>query len=190
MRFAATKLEGIRVVESDLLADARGYFMRVLCDHELAESGVQGRFVQASLSSNPRPGTVRGLHFQWPPSCEGKLVRCISGAVFDVMVDLRPDSGTFLQHFTLELSERNGRAVFIPAGFAHGFQVIEADARVLYHMTDYFAAPLGDGYRYDDPAFGIQWPQPVTVISDRDRDAPAFDVGRYRAEYARRLGGH
>jgi len=190
VRFAATKLEGVCIIESDLHTDARGYFMRVLCDRELAESGVPGRFVQASLSSNPRPGTVRGLHFQWPPSREGKLVRCISGAVFDVIVDLRPDSGTFLQHFAVELSESNGRAVFIPPGLAHGFQVLERDARVLYHMTDYFAATLGEGYRYDDPVFRIQWPQPVTVISDRDRDAPAFDVGRYRVEYARRLGDH
>ncbi len=160
--------------------------MRVLCASEFETAGVPGRFVQSSLSSNPRTGTVRGLHFQWPPSQEGKLVRCISGAVFDVMVDLRPDSSTFLQHCAVELSEHNGRGVYIPPGFAHGFQVQEEGARVLYHMTDFFAAPLGDGYRYDDPAFGIRWPKPVTAISDRDLAARPFDAERHRAEYARR----
>ena len=159
--------------------------MRVFCDHELGDAGIREWFVQSSLSSTAREGAVRGLHFQWPPSREGKLVRCVSGAVFDVMVDLRPDSGTFLQHCTVELSERNGRAVYIPPGFAHGFQVQEPGARVLYHMTDFFAPQLGDGYRYDDPAFGIQWPRPVTLISDRDREARTFDVDRHRADYAR-----
>lgn len=190
MKFSSTALEGIRIVESALLTDARGYFMRVLCAREFADAGIPGAFVQASLSSNDGEGTVRGMHFQWPPSREGKLVRCISGAIFDVMVDLRPDSVSFLRHCTVELSERNGRAVYIPAGFAHGFQVQEPGARVLYHMTDFFEPDLSDGYRYDDPAFGIRWPRPVTIISERDREARTFDVERHRADYARHAGRH
>ncbi len=162
--------------------------MRVFCDSEFGEAGLPRHFVQSSLSSNPKRGTVRGLHFQWPRSQEGKLVRCISGAVLDVMVDLRPDSETFLRHHTVELSEGNGRGVYIPPGFAHGFQVTQEGARVLYHMTDFFDAPLGDGFRYNDPAFGIEWPEPVTTVSDRDRNAPLFDPARYRAEFARRAG--
>ena len=188
MKFTQAALQGIWVIESGQHADERGYFMRVFCEREFEAQGLPHRFVQSSLSSNPRVGTLRGLHFQWPPSREGKLVRCLSGAVYDVMVDARPSSSTFLQHFGVELSERSGRAVYIPEGFLHGFQVIEEGARVLYQMTDFFAADLGDGFRYDDPSFGVRWPLPVSVVSERDKAAPAFDVKRYREEFARREG--
>jgi dTDP-4-dehydrorhamnose 3,5-epimerase len=190
VKFTPTTLADLWIVESEQHADERGYFMRVYCEREFEQHGLPHRFVQSSLSNNPRIGTLRGLHFQWPPSREGKLVRCLSGAVYDVMVDLRPQSATFLQHVGVELSERNGRAVYIPAGFLHGFQVIEQGARVLYQMTDFFDAPLGDGFRYDDPAFGVRWPLPVSVISERDGAAPAFDAQRYREDYARREARH
>jgi dTDP-4-dehydrorhamnose 3,5-epimerase len=186
MNFSRAALEGIWIIESEQHADERGYFMRVFCEREFAEHGLPQRFVQSSLSSNPHRGTLRGLHFQWPPSREGKLVRCLSGAIYDVVVDLRPHSSTFLQRFAVELSERNARAVYIPDGFAHGFQVLEEGARVLYQMTDFFDASLSDGFRYDDRAFAIRWPQPVTLVSERDRAARAFDTQRYRDDYTRR----
>jgi len=189
MKFTAAPLAGVSVIESEQHKDERGYFMRVSCELELGARDLPQRFVQTSLSFNPRTGTVRGLHFQWPPSNEGKLVRCLSGAIHDVMVDLRPGSATFLQHFAIELSEANARAVYIPPGFAHGFQTLQVDARVLYQMTDVFQPTLTAGFSFDDPAFGISWPLPVTVINARDRDCPAFDARSYCAEFERRAAG-
>jgi dTDP-4-dehydrorhamnose 3,5-epimerase len=176
MRFRQGPLSGIWIVESEKCTDDRGYFMRAFCAIEFEKHGLPQRFVQASLSSNPRKGTVRGLHFQWPPSKEEKLVRCISGAIYDAVVDLRPSSPTFMQYFAIELSEHNGAGLFVPDGFAHGFQVLEEGTRVLYQMTDVFDPALSGGFAHNDPAFAVQWPHSVTCISERDRTAPAFDA--------------
>lgn len=186
MRFAQGPLQGICLVQSEPHVDERGSFARIFCETEFARAGLAHRFMQANLSHNHRVGTLRGLHFQWPPSREGKLVRCVAGAIFDVMVDLRPASDTFMRHFTVTLSGASGLGVYIPHGFAHGFQTLSDDATVLYQMSELYQSGLDGGYRYDDPAFAIEWPRPPSVVSDRDRDAPLFDPEAYRTEHALR----
>lgn len=175
MRFAATLLPGAFVVEAECHADARGSFARTWCAEEFRSQGLPERVVQGSVSRNSRKGTLRGMHFQWPPSSEGKLVRCERGAVHDVVIDLRPDSDTFLRHVSVLLDENGGNALYIPPGLAHGFQTLQDDTRVSYLMTDYYRPELAAGVRFDDPAFGIAWPLAVEVISDRDRVYPDFD---------------
>jgi len=186
VRFEATAIQGVHYITPERHGDSRGYFARLHCEREFAAHGLPPRFVQSSLSYNRTCGTVRGLHFQWPPSCEGKLVRCVRGRIFDVMVDLRPASKSFIQHYTVELSAAGGEAVYIPPGLAHGFQSLENDAEVLYLMTDFFDPSVAYGFRFNEPAFGVSWPHAVTEVSDRDRDAPSFDRSAYLLEYARR----
>lgn len=184
MIFAPTPLAGALIVEPERKVDERGFFARTWCRQEFAQHGIDVEVVQASVSHNRRAGTLRGMHFTWPPSREGKLVRCERGAVYDVIVDLRPDSSTFLQHFGAELNQDNGRALYIPPGFAHGFQTLTDDTDVVYMMTDFYRPELADGVRFDDPAFAIRWPRSVTVIVERDRTYPDFGrdahVRRYR----------
>ena len=186
MKYLRTALDGVWLIDPEPHADERGYFMRIFCETELAEQGIPHHCAQASLSHNLRAGTIRGLHFQWPPSGEDKLVRCVAGSVFDVIVDLRPHSATFARHLIVELSAENGRAVFIPHGCAHGFQSLVNGATVLYQMDEAYRPGLDGGFRYDDPAFAIEWPLAPTLISSRDRSAPPFDGEAYRAEHARR----
>jgi dTDP-4-dehydrorhamnose 3,5-epimerase len=181
--FRPTPLDGAVEVHLDRHEDARGYFARAWCVREFAANGLPVTLVQSSVSFNARKGTLRGMHFQWPPSREGKLVRCEAGAVWDVLVDLRPGSRSFLEHYALELDGERGNAVYIPPGFAHGFQTLSDDTRVLYVMTDFYDPGLGDGVSYDDVAFGIDWPLPVSVISPRDKDYPSFDRERYVRRY-------
>lgn len=172
MRFTAGQLPGVVIVDIERLVDERGFFARTWCAAEFRGQGLPDRFRQASVSYNSRPGTVRGMHFQKPPSREGKLVRCVQGAVFDVVVDLRPGSAGFLRHESVELSAANRRAVYVPPGFAHGFQTLEPDAEVQYQMTDDYRADLSSGFRWNDPAVGIAWPLAPTVMSERDRSYP------------------
>lgn len=185
MQFKATTIPGTCEVLLQRLEDERGHFARAWCAREFATQGLPDACVQASVSHNADRGTLRGLHFQWPPSQEGKLVRCEQGAVHDVALDLRPDSPTFLEHVAVVLEAARGNALFIPPGVAHGFQVLEDDTRVLYLMSDFFAPELAGGVRFDDPAFGIDWPLPVSRITPRDREFPDFDkavhVERVRA---------
>lgn len=186
MKFVAARLPGAWLIELERHDDARGHFARIYCEHEFAAHGLPDRFVQSSLSFNRRRGTVRGLHFQWPPSAEGKVVRCVRGAVFDVMIDLRPESAAFLGSLGVTLSAEAGNAVYIPPGFAHGFQTLAEDTEVLYQMSDFHAPDLAAGYPFHDSAFSIGWPLPVSVVSDRDRDGAPFSREWYCAEYARR----
>lgn len=172
MQFSAGQLPGVFIVDIERLEDERGFFARTWCAREFREHGLPDTLRQASISYNRFPGTVRGLHYQRPPSREGKLVRCVHGAVFDVVVDLRPGSPGFLRHESVELSAANRRAIYVPPGFAHGFQTLDADAEVQYQMTDDFRADLSAGFRWNDAAFGITWPLGVSVISDRDRTYP------------------
>lgn len=144
--------------------------------------------VQASVSENHSTGTVRGLHFQWPPSHEAKLVRCEQGSIFDAIVDLRPGSPSFLQCFTAVLKASSGDAVYIPPGCAHGYQTLEDRSRIAYLMSDVYEPELAGGFRPDDPAFAIAWPLPVSVISDRDRSYPDFDQSAYVARFQRGSG--
>lgn len=186
MRFEELGIVGAALVQIDRQTDERGFFARTFCAREFAAQGLPTAAVQASISYNTRAGTVRGMHFQWPPSQEGKLVRCLRGSLFDVLLDLRPDSGTYLQHRTVGLDQDSRAAVFIPAGVAHGFQTLTDDTEVLYQMTDYYLPELQWGYRWNDPHFGITWPLPPSVISNRDAAYPDFDRAAYESEYRRR----
>jgi dTDP-4-dehydrorhamnose 3,5-epimerase len=168
MRFVPTRLEGAWIVEPQLHEDNRGLFARTFCAREFGEQGLMDTFVQCNTSWNARKGTVRGLHYQLPPSTEVKLVRCTTGALLDVIVDLRPESRTYLQHIAVELSAGNRLALYIPGMFAHGFQALEDGTEVFYQMSEFYAPKLSRGIRHDDPKLGIQWPLPITSISDQD----------------------
>lgn len=182
MQFEALPVHGARLIRLDSHRDARGFFARTHCRLEYEAAGLPGDAVQSSLSYNAARGTVRGMHLQLPPSREGKTVRCIRGAILDVLVDLRPDSPSYMKHAAVRLDQGNRLAVFIPPGIAHGFQTLEDDTEVLYTMTDFHAPDLARGYRWNDPAFGIDWPLPAGAISDRDRDYADFDAARHARE--------
>ena len=154
--------------------DERGFFARLFCEDEFAAHGLPARFEQSSLSRNAQAGTLRGLHFQHPPHAEAKFVRCLRGAVFDVAVDIREGSSTRGRFVAERLDAREGVALYIPPGFAHGFQTLEDDTDVLYQITPSFKPGLGAGYRWDDPAFAIPWPLPTPLMSERDRTYPDF----------------
>jgi dTDP-4-dehydrorhamnose 3,5-epimerase len=180
MRFQETKLGGAYVIESERHEDERGFFARVWCVQEFAKHGLTAPPVQASVSFNRKKGTLRGLHYQVPPSREAKLVRCTAGAIYDVIVDLRPKSRTRLQHIGVTLSAENRTSLYIPAGLAHGFQTLTDRTEVVYMMTDFYAPELARGVRWDDPAFGIAWPPDERTIAERDRNYPDFTPAMLR----------
>jgi dTDP-4-dehydrorhamnose 3,5-epimerase len=177
VRIFETPLDGCVLIELEPHVDDRGFFARTWCAREFAKAGLPDRLVQCSISRNSAAGTTRGLHFQAPPSREGKIVRCARGALVDVVVDIRSESPTFLQHLSIELDEHSGRGIYVAPGLAHGFQTQRDDTDVLYHMTDYFAPELAAGLRWDDPALGIRWPGTPTNISERDAGYPDLDTG-------------
>lgn len=174
MRLEPTAIRGLLVVEGEPATDDRGSFLRTWCAAEFAQAGVRDAVVQTSIAGNPRALTLRGLHYQAPPSREGKLVRCLRGRIFDVAVDLRTGSPTFGQHFHVELARDNARALFIPPGLAHGYLTLTDDCDVLYHMTDGYRPELSAGFRWNDAAFGIPWPAMPAVIGERDAAYPDF----------------
>lgn len=175
MRFRETPLAGAMLVETESHADDRGSFYRSFCVREFEAHGLPAAFVQGSVSRNRRRGTLRGLHWQSDPHPEGKLVRCVRGAAFDVIVDLRRVSPTFCRWFSAEMSEENMTALYIPPGFAHGFQTLRDDTDILYQMTEFHAPELATGVRWNDPVFGIEWPLDVAVISARDQAYQDFE---------------
>ena len=178
MRFTATKLAGAYIIEPQLHEDDRGLFARTYCAREFRNQGLAGTFVQCNTSWNAHAGTVRGLHYQLPPACEAKLVRCTAGSLWDVIVDVRPDSPTYLQYAGVELTAKNRRALYIPEMFAHGFQTMEDGTEVFYQMSEFYAPELAVGLRYDDPQLRISWPLPVVSLSDRDRTLPLLPLTR------------
>lgn len=186
MHFQPLQIPGVVQVDVEAAVDSRGSFARLHCEREFEAHGLSSRMVQSSVSYSRQRGTLRGMHFQWPPSREGKLVRCISGAIHDVVIDLRPDSATFTQHVALDLTAAGRRAVFIPPGLAHGFQTLEDDVEVLYQMTDFYDPALSTGVRWNDPAFGIAWPLTVTAIHERDAGYVDFDAARFADEFRAR----
>jgi dTDP-4-dehydrorhamnose 3,5-epimerase len=165
-------IPGAFLVEIEPAADDRGFVARTFCAREFAAAGLAGGMVQTSLSVNPRRGTLRGLHYQAEPHGEAKLVRCVRGTIYDLLVDLRPESHIFRQHLAIELSAEARNAVYIPAGVAHGFLTLSDDCEVHYAMSEFFAPEAARGVRWDDPAFGIVLPEPVRVISARDASFP------------------
>jgi dTDP-4-dehydrorhamnose 3,5-epimerase len=174
MRFEATGLDDAWLVRLDPVRDSRGFFARTFCVDEFGARGLETSFPQHSVSHSLRKGTVRGMHFQREPHAEVKLVRCLNGAIWDVIIDLRPASSTFRQWRGFELSEENGLQLYIPKGFAHGFQTLSDDARVNYLISEFYTPAAASGVRYDDPAFAITWPLSVASIAEKDRLWPDF----------------
>jgi dTDP-4-dehydrorhamnose 3,5-epimerase len=172
MRFRPTRLQDAVLIELEKHHDARGFFARTFCESEFAAAGLQTRFVQANASANPRAGTLRGLHHQVPPHAEVKVIRCTRGAIYDVIIDLRPDSSSYLQWQGFELDAASGIMLYIPEGFAHGYQTLVDDTEAAYQVSHPYAPGAEAGIRYDDPAFAITWPLEVSVISDKDAGWP------------------
>ena len=168
MLFNETELKGAFIVDLEQRADNRGFFARTWCQHEFAQQGMVARIVQANMSYNIHKGTLRGMHFQNAPYMETKLVRAVRGAIYDVIIDLRADSPTYKRWIGVELTADNRRALFVPEGFGHGFQTLTDDADVMYQVSEFYTPGAEGGLRYNDPAFDIQWPLPVSVISDKD----------------------
>jgi dTDP-4-dehydrorhamnose 3,5-epimerase len=179
MRFTETPLSGAYIVDAEAREDERGLFARTFCAEEFAAHGLDARVAQCSISFNRRTGTLRGLHYQAAPHAEAKLVRCTAGAIFDVVVDLRPESPTYTRHFAVTLTPHDRRALYVPVGFAHGFQTLADETEVLYQISHPFSVTTG--VRWDDPTFGIDWP-PVAerFMNERDRTFPDFDRETHR----------
>jgi dTDP-4-dehydrorhamnose 3,5-epimerase len=176
MRFFETMFEGVWIVELEPVRDERGRFARTFCMREYAERKLEICFVQHSTSHSTLRGTLRGMHFQRGVHEEVKIVQCLRGAVWDVVVDLRQSSPTFLRSFGIELSSSNSKQLYIPRGFAHGFLTLTDDAEVHYLISNFYDAESSSGFSYKDPAFGIQWPFSPEVVSERDRSWPPFKV--------------
>ena len=174
MIFKKTSIRDVFVIEVDKLEDARGFFARTFCRDEFQANGIDFPIAQANISCNPKKGTLRGLHYQIAPHAEAKVVSCTRGSLFDVLVDLRRESPTFRKHVTEVLSAANRKMICAPKGVAHGFVTLEDDTEVSYLMSEFYHSESARGVRWDDPAFGIQWPVPVRVISEKDRRLPDF----------------
>jgi dTDP-4-dehydrorhamnose 3,5-epimerase len=170
--FSETKLNGAFIIDLERREDNRGFFARAFCQHEFADHGLKPVIAQANIGFNRRRGSVRGMHFQYPPAAETKLVRCTRGAVLDIIVDLRPESPTYLDHVSVELSADNHRAIYVPERFGHGYQVLEDETETSYQVGEFYTPEAEGGLRYDDPALGLTWPLTVTEISEKDAGWP------------------
>jgi dTDP-4-dehydrorhamnose 3,5-epimerase len=177
MKFTETKLDGAFVIDLERREDERGFFARAFCQHEFADHGLKPVIAQANVAFNRERGTLRGMHFQFPPAAETKLVRCTRGAILDIIVDLRPESTTYLEHVAVELSAENGRSLYVPERFAHGYQVLEDSTETSYQVGEFYAPEYEGGLHYLDPRLGLEWPLPVTAISPKDAEwAPLDEV--------------
>lgn len=185
MIFHETELPGAYVLDIEPREDSRGFFARVFCQREFEEHGLKPIIAQANVAYNHAKGTLRGMHFQYPPAAETKLVRCTRGAILDIIVDLRPESPTYLQHIAVELSEENYRTVYVPERFAHGYQVLRNKTETCYQVGEFYSPGLEGGLRFDDRRLGINWPLPVSTISSKDREWKPLD--EIEAELKRRM---
>ncbi|MDQ6654140.1 MAG: dTDP-4-dehydrorhamnose 3,5-epimerase [Acidobacteriota bacterium] len=177
MKFVETKLKGAFIIEAEKFEDERGYFVRHWSDRDFEAAGLDARLVECNGSFNRRKGTLRGMHYQEAPYEQVKLVRCTRGAIYDVIIDLRPASTSFKQWFGVELTAENARMLYVPAGFAHGFQTLADDTEMSYQMSSHFEPASGRGVRWNDPAFGIEWPETdQRIIISRDREYPDFPL--------------
>ena len=177
MIFTETALRGAFIIDLEKREDERGFFARAFCQREFEAHGLEPVIAQANIGFNRRKGTVRGMHFQYPPAGETKLVRCSRGGILDIIVDLRPESPTYLQHVSVELTAENRRGIFIPERFAHGYQALADDTETTYHVGEFYTPGSEGGLPYNDPALGLSWPLPVSVISEKDRQwRPLSDV--------------
>ncbi|MDR0390928.1 MAG: dTDP-4-dehydrorhamnose 3,5-epimerase [Planctomycetaceae bacterium] len=175
MKFISLKLRGVYRIDLEPRGDERGYFMRLFCANELKEIGHAKPIVNVNYSYTQQKGTIRGLHFQYPPDCEIKIVKCLRGAIWDCVVDVRKDSPTFLKWDTIELTANNNQMIYIPEGFAHGFQTLTDDVELLYFHTNYYAPHNENGLRFDDPTLNINWSLPAKCVSERDKQYSLID---------------
>lgn len=172
MIFTETELKGAFIIELERREDSRGFFARAFCQKEFEAHGLKSTIAQANVASNRLKGTLRGMHFQYPPAAETKLVRCTRGAILDIIVDLRPESPTYLRHIAVELNEDNHRALYVPERFAHGYQTLCDKTDTSYQAGEFYTAGSEGGLHYDDPRLALKWPLPVSLISDKDRVWP------------------
>ena len=185
MIFTETTLSGAFIIDVERREDDRGFFARAFCQNEFTDHGLKPLIAQANIAFNKRKGTLRGMHFQFPPAAETKLVRCTRGAIVDIIVDLRPESPTYLQHVAVELSADNHRALYVPERFAHGYQVLEDITETSYQVGEFYTPEAEGGLRHDDPRLGLTWPLPVTEITEKDRAFPLLSDNEQ--EIARRM---
>lgn len=174
MIFTETALPGAYIIDLEKLEDSRGFFARGYCWNEFERRGLAPRVVQSNISYNLKKGTLRGMHYQIPPHCETKLVRCTRGGIYDVIIDLRPESKTFKKWIAVELTVDNFRSLYVPGGFAHGFQTLQDGTEVTYHVSEFYTPKAERGIRHNDDAFAIGWPLPVEAISEKDQSWPDF----------------
>ena len=174
MRFTETSLSGAFMIEPELAEDERGFFARTYCSDVFEAHGLCSSIAQCSISFNKHAGTLRGMHYQEPPRAEEKLVRCTVGAIYDVIIDLRPESATYREWFSLEISSSNRLMLYAPKGFAHGFLTLEDNTEVFYQISEYYSLEHARGVRWNDPVFGIKWPTEPRVISERDQSYPDY----------------
>jgi dTDP-4-dehydrorhamnose 3,5-epimerase len=174
MIFTQLSLQGAFLIEMERHCDPRGFFARAWCEREFAVNGIIARWVQCNLSYNVQRGTLRGMHYQAAPYAEAKLIRCIRGSIYDVIIDLRRDSPTFKHWLAVNLTADNHLMLFVPEGFAHGFQTLEDETEIFYQMSEFYAPKYSQGVRWNDPAFNITWPNDMRIISERDQNYPDF----------------
>jgi dTDP-4-dehydrorhamnose 3,5-epimerase len=186
MNFIETKLRGAFIIEIEPHTDNRGFFARVFCQKEAAAHGLKPVIAQANIAFNNKRGTLRGMHFQYPPAAETKLVRCTRGAILDIIVDLRPESPTYLEHIAIELTADNHRGLYVPERFAHGYQVLEDRTETSYQVGEFYTPGMEGGLLYNDPRLGLTWPLPVTEISPKDADWQRLDA--VEPDVRRRMG--
>jgi len=174
MNIESTNLPGVYLIDSEIRGDQRGYLVRTYCKEHFEKAGLNTQWVQCSITASPALGTLRGMHFQKTPFSEIKLIRCITGTIWDCLVDVRPDSPTFGKWEAFELSEENGRSLYIPEGIAHGFLTLTKEVRMHYSMSAAYSTPHASGVRWNDPELAIKWPSQPTVIADKDNNWPLF----------------
>jgi len=172
MKFVETKLKGAFIITPDFIKDERGFFARTFCRREFKDHGLNPDLVQCNISFNKEKGTLRGMHYQVPPHAEVKMVRCTAGAIYDVIIDFRPASPTFMQWFAAELTAENHGQLYVPEGFGHGYQTLLPDTEVFYQVSAFYNPQSERGVRWNDPAFGITWPLTITLISQKDQIHP------------------
>lgn len=185
MIFTETKLKGAFIIDIEPRRDNRGFFSRVFCQREFADHGLKPVIAQGNMAFNIKKGTIRGMHFQFPPKAESKLVRCPRGGILDIIVDLRPESPTYMEQVVVELTQDNFRAIYVPERFAHGYQTLADNTETSYQMGEFYAPDCDGGLRYNDPRLKLNWPLPVSEISPKDADAKLLD--EVEAELKRRM---
>jgi dTDP-4-dehydrorhamnose 3,5-epimerase len=185
MKFIETKLSGCFLIEVERREDERGFFARGYCQREMNAHGLTGRMVQVNTAVTYRRGTVRGLHYQVAPAAETKLVRCLRGGIYDLVVDIRPESPTYLEHLGVELTAENRLQLLVSEGFAHGYQTLTDDVEILYLVSEFYSASDERGIRPDDPHLGIEWPLPMALLSEKDRSWPPIESARMEVKIAK-----